>query len=283
METSAGKPPFAWQPLTPSGVAAFARAPVGRLLAVQFVVAILAAATVVWFLHVAWFPTIGEAISRLPAQGEIHAGNLDWHTNSPAMLAEGQFLAFTVDLQHTGEARSPAHIQVELGQHDFEVFSLLGFLQRAYHPGWIVPVNQPELAPWWGAWAPAILGITAGLVILCLMVTWAVLATVYALPAWLLAFFANRDLSLGGGWRLAGAALMPGALLMTAAIFCYGSGAFDLVRLALAVGAHLVLGWVYLVLASLRVPVHPEAAGAKDNPFTPTAKDPQPPIQGGSA
>jgi len=276
MDSSVGKPPVAWQPLTPRGVAAFARAPLGRLLVVQLIVALLAAATIVWFLHEAWFPTIGEAINQLPAQGEIRFGRLDWHGPSPASLAEGRFLAFTVDLQHAGQARSPAQIQVEFGQADFKVFSLLGFVPGAYPRGWIVPFNRPELVPWWGAWSPAILGIVAGLVIAGLMLAWALLATVYALPVWLLAFFANRDLSLRGSWRLAGAALMPGALLLTVAIFCYGSGAFDLIRLAAAGAAHLVLGWAYLIAAPLRSPPLPEAAAVKVNPFVPPAKEPAP-------
>ena len=41
----------AWEPFTPRGVAAFAGAGLGRLWLVQFVVAMLAAAAVVWFVH----------------------------------------------------------------------------------------------------------------------------------------------------------------------------------------------------------------------------------------
>lgn len=277
MDSTVGKPPVAWQPLTPRGVAAFARAPLGRLLVVQFMVAILAAATVVWFLHDAWFPTITEAIDQLPTQGAIRDGRLDWHGDSPAALAEGYFLAFTVDLQHEGQARSPAQIQVEFGQADFKIFSLLGFVQGIYPQDWVVAFNRLDLVPWWGAWAPVILGIVAGLVIVWLMLIWTLLATVYALPVWLLGFFANRKLSLRGSWRLAGAALMPGSLVLTTAIFCYGSGAFDLIRLAVAGAAHLLLGWIYLIAAPLRLPLHQEAALVKENPFVPPPKEQAPP------
>ena len=78
MNASDDKAQFAWQPLTVRGVAAFASATLGRLLLVQFIVALLAAGTVVWFLHRAWFPMIGEAIRQLPPQGEIRSGRLDW-------------------------------------------------------------------------------------------------------------------------------------------------------------------------------------------------------------
>jgi hypothetical protein len=98
------------------------------------------------------------------------------------------------------------------------------------------------------------------------MLSWASLATVYFLVAWLVGFFANRDLSLPGSWRLAGAALMPGALLLSAAIVLYGWGALDLVRLAISAAVHLVMGWVYLFVSPLSLPRR-QAAAAKENPF----------------
>src|ERR1035438_8910206 len=85
-------------------------------------------------------------------------------------------------------------------------------------------------------------------------------------PGWLIGFFANRDLSLRGSWRLAGAALMPVALFMCAVIFLYGCGGLDLVRLTVAGALHLVMGWVYLIISPLRLPRHP-AAAATVNPF----------------
>ena len=84
MSASDHKVQIAWQPLTARGVAAFARASLGRLLLVQLIVALLAAGTVVWFLQGCWFPTIGEAIRALPAQGELRAGKLDWKGTSPS-------------------------------------------------------------------------------------------------------------------------------------------------------------------------------------------------------
>ena len=83
-------PPTAWEPLTPLGVAAFARAPLRRLLLVQFIVALLVGGTVVWLLRDAYFPTISAAIAQLPAEGEIRSGQMDWRGESPQLLAEGQ-------------------------------------------------------------------------------------------------------------------------------------------------------------------------------------------------
>jgi hypothetical protein len=266
MNVSVEQAKLAWQPLTTRGVAAFARASLGRLLLVQFIVALIAAGSVVWFLHQAWFPAIGDAIRQLPPQGELRSGRLNWQGATPSRLAEGRFLAFVVDLDHTGTARSPAHVQVEFGRTDCKVFSLLGYVQGKYPPNRALAFNRTELGPWWGAWAPALLAIVAGLVVAGLMLSWACLATVYFLPVWLVGFFANRDLSLQGSWCLAGAALMPGALFLCAAIFLYGWGALDLVRLAVAATVHVVMGWVYLFASPFWLPRHP-AAVVKANPF----------------
>src|ERR1035437_9290932 len=116
MHETGGKAQCAWQALTVRGGAACAHATLGRLLTVQFVVALLAAGTAVWFLHRAWFPQISEAIRQLPTQGELQSGRLEWQGATPSRLAEGRVLAVIVDLDHTGEARSPAHVQGEFAR-----------------------------------------------------------------------------------------------------------------------------------------------------------------------
>ena len=124
MDEPLEKPPFGWQPLTRRGVAAFAPASLGKLLLVQFIVALLAAGALVWFLRGAWFSAIGEAITRLPAQGAIRSGALDWPGEPAVKLAENHFLALAVDLSHAAAVRSPAHLQVEFGRNDVELISL---------------------------------------------------------------------------------------------------------------------------------------------------------------
>jgi hypothetical protein len=278
MDTNASAP-FAWQPFTLRGVAAFARASWGRLLLVQFVTALLAAATVVWFVQARWFSTVAEAIEVLPPGGEIRAGKLNWTADSPLPLAENKFLSCCVDLPHEGSARAPADIQVEFGETDFKVISLFGGWHQSYPRGWVIQFNRAGLKPWWGAWTPALLGLLGIGVIAGLMLVWSILATLYCWITWLVGFFANRDLSLSGSWRLAGAALVPGALLMSLAIALYGVRALDLIQL-LAVGAlHLVVGWFYAILGPLGAPVHPTLVEAPTNPFLnaePPASKPDP-------
>jgi hypothetical protein len=266
MESTSERSAFAWQPLTPRGVAAFAGASLGRLLVVQFCFGLLAAATVMWLLHGAWFPRIGEAISRLPAAGEIRAGKLEWQGDSPAQLSDGRFLAVAVDLDHEGKARSPAHVLVEFGRSDVRIYSLFGFAGWSYPKAGAMPFNREELEPRWGAWAPALLAVTGGLVVAALMLTWAALATAYFFPAWLVGFYADRELSVRGSWRLAGAALMPGAIFLTVAIFFYGLAVLDVVHLMVAGALHLVLSWIYVVVSPLYLARQGTATG-KENPF----------------
>ena len=272
MDARVEKPPVAWQPLTPRGVAAFAHASLGRVFLAQFIVALLVAVTVLWFLREGWLPAIREAIRHLPAQGEIRAGVLDWRGDSPQRLAENRFVALAVDLNHEGVARSPAHIQIEFGRRYVRIISLLGFVELAYPKEWVIAFNQADLEPAWGAWAPPILVIIAGMVVSVLMLSWVCLATIYLVPIWLVGFFGNRDLSWRGSWRLAGAALMPGALFLCAAIFFYGLGILDLVRLMIAGILHLMMGWIYSFVSPLALPRHPETAATERNPFAPAAQ-----------
>jgi hypothetical protein len=267
MTDSADSKPTAWQPLTPRGVVAFACAPLRRLLLVQFLFALLAAMALVWFLRTAWFPTIRQAVAQLPERGDLNSGKLNWYENSPQLLAEGHFLAFVVDTNHTGALRSPAQIQVEFGRDDIFFYSLAGYRAWPYPTEWKVGFNRAELQPWWGAWEPPMQWLAfAGMLFWC-MASWWLLATVYFLPVWFGGFFANRDLNFRQCWKLAGAALMPGALMMIMAIIVYGLGVLDLVQLAAAVGAHLIVSWVYLVWSVWTAPKLLASAAPPANPF----------------
>ena len=261
------EPAFAWEPITPRGVAAFARASLERLLVVQSVAALLAAAAVVWVLSDGLFPAISTAIGELPETGGIRGGRLDWHDDSPVMLAEGKILAFSVDLDHGGALRSPADFQFEFGTDSVRVFSLFGETMIAYPPDYAIAANQTDARPAWGAWAPDILGLAAIGTFLGLMLAWALLATLYCLPVWLICLFTNRDLNFRASWKLAGAALLPGALLLSGVLAGYDlwHDEFDLVQLCFAFGLHLVLGWIYLFVSPMFL--HRVLPSERKNPF----------------
>jgi glycerol-3-phosphate acyltransferase PlsY len=109
------------------------------------------------------------------------------------------------------------------------------------------------------------LGLTAISVFFGLMLVWMVLATLYCIPVWLTCLFTNRDVSLGASWRVAGAALMPGALVVSLALALYETGELDVLQFTLAFGLHLIIGWVYLFLSPMFL--NRVGAKARKNPF----------------
>ena len=257
---------LAWEPLTPRGVAAFAHARLSRLLLVQFIVASLVAIAFVRFLANDCFPTVRAAIQHLPATGEIRGGRLNFPEAAPQRLAAGHFLGVMVDFNHTGQLHSSADVQIEFGRESVRIISLLGYAEQDYPRDWRVSFNRTDLEPPWGAWEPEWLAIAVPATVIGLMLSWAVLAAIYLLPAWLAAFFMNRALDFRASWKLAGAALMPGALLMAAAIVLYDLAALDFVQFSFLLAAHLVLGWIYLFLSQFFLP-RTESAPDPGNPF----------------
>ncbi|HEU5123435.1 MAG TPA: hypothetical protein VFW05_05155 [Verrucomicrobiae bacterium] len=259
----------AWQPLTFKGVAAFASAPFRRLLLIQFLFALLTATVVVWCLVHAWFPTVRQTILQMPETGEIRSGQLSWTNETPRLLAEGPFLSVTADPDHSGQIRVPAHFQIEFGRSTVRVLSLLGYRDWPY-PGapWIVKFNRTELEPWWGAWYPPLLWMVFGGVLIGLLVIWPVVATFYFIPVWIAGFLTNRELSLTGSWRLSGAALMPGALVMILSLAVYALGGLDLIGLIAAQLAHWIVGWIYCAGGIFKRPYLQTDAPTK-NPFDP--------------
>jgi hypothetical protein len=133
----------------------------------------------------------------------------------------------------------------------------------------VIALNRTELQPWWGAWQPWLLVISAAGVIVCLMLSWALLAGLYSLPTWLAAFYANRDWSLCASWKLSVAVLLPGALLMAGSILLYALAVLDLVHLMLLFGAHILLGWVYLIISPWFLASDSASATRSKNPFAP--------------
>ncbi len=247
---------------------------VGRLFGVQFLVAVLAAGTVMWFLDRGWFPVIEEAIHRLPPAGELANGRLDWLDEPSMPLAQNGFLGLAVDLFHSGKIGRAAHLQLEFGSEDLRLYSLLGYQVYEYPANFSFHFNQPELEPWWGAWRP-MFWIGAGiLVVISLMVTWFALATLYCIPVWVVSFLLNRDLGLIQSWRLAGACLMPGALFLTFGIFCYSMQWLDLIHLGGIMALHFIVAWIYIVICPFFLPRVAAAAKAslQHNPFVEAAE-----------
>jgi hypothetical protein len=271
------RPPVAWQPFTPKGIAAFAAAKLGRLFLLQVIVALIAAGAVVWFLWGVWCPSVREAIQNLPATGAIRSGELDIGESAAERLVTNRFLTFAIDAQSSRRHSFSADVFVVFRRSHYEVCSLFG-CASFYYPVPNAPFNRLELEAKWGAWEPILLGIAAAATGLALLFAWWLLATLYCPAVWLLAFFCDRQLTLGGSWRLCGAALLAGALLLTAGVVAYGLRALDLIHLLIVALLHIVVPWVLIIFAVLARPG--TTAKLATNPFAPGTKpgqDPAPP------
>jgi hypothetical protein len=266
---SGPEPSFTSEPITPRGVVGFAHASVLRLWFGQLVTALLVALALLWFFNDSCVPAVDQAIRHLAGSGEILSGELAWHGEAPVVLAEERFLALVIDLNHTGAFHCTSDVQVEFGRDSIRVFSLLGYADFYYPynpPNQTIPISREALEPLWGAWLPEIQGGLVVVVSAGLLVLWTALATIYWLPVWLVSYLAGRELGLLAAWRLAGASLLPCGLLLALGIFLFDFGVLDLVQISFVIGAHLLLGWIYLFVSLLFLPSH-GSQKTKKNPF----------------
>ena len=272
-----GRPPaapVAWLPLTPRGVAAFANSTFSRLFIVQLLVALLAAAAIARFMNDAWCPVLRDAIRQLPDQGVIRDGRLQMPAPPIVPAQPSRFLAVTVDLENRAEPNPFSDVRLNFRQENFQICGALGCLSLAYPKRWVMDFNRASLEPWWGAWEPVLLTGATVAAMLSLLLIWALLATVYAIPARLAALYTARTITLAGSWRLAGAALMPGSLLLSAAVLLYGAGVLDGLGLTILSVLHLLAGWIYLFLSPLFLPKSSYAPRRPRNPFRPPPSEP---------
>ena len=257
------RPKDAWLPLTFGGVARFAVASRWRLLAVELVFALLVAATAVWFVQQAWVPEIEKAIQQMPTTGEIRGGRLAWPSEA-VLLQEGPFMRIDVrpgGFTEMGVVES-ADLVLAFGPNDLQVGSSLGLglLTLPYPTGWILSFNKTELEPWWGARSHMVLAGLGLLVVLTLLFAWSALGLLYTFPAKV--FSVNR-VDWAGAWKIAVAAQLPGALVMSIGIVFYGLKQLDLVALLVVWGVHLVLPWVYLMFSPILAPKQPKSQKAR--------------------
>ena len=266
-----------WQPLTFGGVASFARARWPRLLLLQSIVAAFVSVTVVVLLSRCWFPVLTQAVQGLNEFGTVRGGELGWPKGDAEVLAENHFLSLVVDLEASGSTGQTADLQIAFTRGRIRLASLFGYSSLPYPDGFEVELNRQSLDPSWNAWRPAFLfggGLASALF---LFASWFALATIYSLPIRVIAWLAGRSASLTKSWRVAAAALLPGALWMGGAVLLYATEQLSLVGLGVAFGFHFVFAWIYVVGAPFCLPRKDDdvlATGA--NPFTPTVGAAQP-------
>ncbi len=261
-EPAPWRPPRAWQPFTFRGVAAFSLASATRVYLVQFVGLLLTVACLLETLELTWWPAVHTAIRNLPEAGRVHRGELDWRGEPLTVLTDSQALAILIDAADRHESGQVADVQIEIGRKEFRIRTFAGVATVEFEPVWDFPLNRVELVPWWGAWKPALVALTALLAALALAASWVLLATLYMIPLRLLALLAKRHITLGGCWRLAAIALLPGALLLSLGLLAYGFFRLPILALSGLHLVHLILGWVYAIAAVFHLDPNARVAAA---------------------
>ena len=265
------RPP--WQPFTFGGVAAFARATIVRTLSVAVAVAMAVALLVFAAFDLGWIPTLDAAVEQLPDTGEVRGGRLQWSAETPRVLASSSLLQVVVDVKGEGAFGNEADVRVELRRADLRLCGALGCWSCPWPDGWIIALNRPELVPLWGAWRPFVLWSVFLGTLVFLLTSWALVASLGALPLRLVAFYLDRDVTLAGCWRVCFAALLPGALFLGTAIFCYGLRRLSVFELAIYFAGHFLIGLAYAAGACWRLPRVGDAGAAKAaNPFVTPAE-----------
>jgi len=74
-------------------------------------------------------------------------------------------------------------------------------------------------------------------------------------------------LNFRASWKLAAAALMPGATLVSVSLVLYELNVFDFVQFCFAFGMHFIIGWIYLFVSPMFL--NRSLASEKKNPFQP--------------
>ncbi len=230
-------------------------------------VALFVALSATWIALTGWFPVIENALAELPDAGKIRQGQLHWTNASPARLAEGSFLAIRVDLDGDTRISQSADVQIELGRTALRTKFLLGHIDIPYPRGWVISLNRADALPWWGAWRPFLLIGIAGFVVVGLLTGWFLQSLIYSPAIRLIAFYSDRSANGFACVRLAGAAVLPGAVMMSGAMLLYSFHRLTLVGLLFAWLLHLVMGGIYAGVSTLCLTRLSVAPRRRSNPF----------------
>lgn len=262
----------AWQPFTGSGLAAFADAPLGRVLAFQLVVAAGIGLLTVASLRLAWFPVLELAFPNLPESAPLLAGRLQWPDLAPRRLAENAWLGLVVEptgVPGPDGLGQTADIQLQLRPVSIRVQGVFGHLEHNYPLGWRADLGRIPAMATWHAWRrPVMIGVGLSTSV-ALLVSWWILATVYLPFAWLFSLVIGRPVSASGSWKMASAALLVGAAIGSAGIAAYASGAIRMPGLLISQAIHIPAGWIWLIwglLARTATASSPKKKGS-ENPF----------------
>lgn len=263
-------------PTTFGGVATLACVSSKWLFLWQAITAVAIGAAITLALVLTWARDLELALADLGTAGEIRDGRFQPVKPESHLLRSSSFLGVAIVGDPTDEPISSADVNLWIEPDGWSVHSLFGRLDGPYPAQLRATLDRVEMAGLWSAWKSPILLTLGTVTAIGLLVSWTVLATFYAPVLRLLAAFLMRAAGLEVCWKLAGASLLPGALLMTGAIGLYATHQLALIGLLLVLPIHFVVGWIYCLGGLWRLP----RIETGSNPFIP---EPTPEVANPSA
>ncbi len=264
------------QPFTFRGLAGFAQASLFRVFVFQIVFAVAAGVCVSASLGWLWVPMITRAIASLPPGAEIRDQRLHWPTPDAVRLAENSALDIVADPQTSYALGQTADVQMMFTEDAIRFRSLSALMVIPFPPGVNLTLSRALLDPWWGAWKPGVLFVIGAIFAAHLIIIWWLIGILYACPIKFICFFADRPVTWRRAWQVAEGAFLPGAVLFSIGILCYGLHQASLPALLFIAAAHIVVGWIYVFAAPFFIPKSADTTGKKDSRASPFAP-PTPP------
>lgn len=215
------------------------------LFSAWLLLAFLAAFVFLCFVQQRWIPIIETTMQSLPENLRLVSGNMDGLSRDFRMHRHNRFLSIEF-LGHSDKmGNTTSDFQITLMPEAFRLNSLLGSICFDYPPKLRFDLSPSHLHPWWKSRKPLFAAAAFTMLVFILIGIGLILASVYSLPLFILAFLGKRRAGLLLIWRLAGSSLIPGAILWILAFALYASHLLGLLGLLLATALHLVVGWIY--------------------------------------
>ncbi len=256
----------AFLPVTPRAIAAYKNLKTINFIAYWLFYAVVCSLAITFVFERCVISFVSRAITNLPQSGEVVTGRLNgWETNGISTLIESRFISIYVNSSNNDDLSDAADLQIVFAKDELRLRSLLGWLAVKY-PKWLrLPLNYKQLWPIWGAYQTAIItGVFLCSVVL-LLASWTILALVYSNILIFIARILKRLTGgRGGAFKIAGATLIPGALIMTMGLLSYSFVYIDLISLLIVFVCHIVIAWIYLILSVFYLPIRPAES---KNPF----------------
>jgi hypothetical protein len=257
----------AWQPFTGNGVSRFADASFGRALGFLGGFALSTALVLGWALYTSWWPVLDQAVREFPEDGPaLVRGRFHWPETAPRLLADSPHLGVAVRPDDSEPPGRTADLQLELLPGALRLAGIAGFVDLPWPATDTVPLGRLQARAAWEAWRRPVFASVIIAAAAAMTVVWSLLALALVLPLRLVAFVLQKQISLGGCWRLSAAASMSGSLVLNLGIGGYLMRWLPWPALAAVVVIHLLVSALFLSWGLVSRPKKSRIA-SPPNPF----------------